>query len=61
MILSVSDILLQSCYFIFPSQMGAVVKTGVCQKDLVLAITSKKNACEVSDWFYLAGRVVSFS
>lgn len=60
MILSVSDILLQSC-FIFPSQMGAVVKTGVCQTDVVLAITSKKTAFEVADLFCLAAHVASFS
>lgn len=45
--ISVSDVsgLLHS-YFIFPSQMGTVIKTGGCQQDLVLAIMSKKkNLC----------------
>lgn len=47
--ISVSDVsgVLRSCYFIFPSQMGTVVKTGGCQQDLVLAIMSKNHHLRV--------------
>lgn len=37
---SVSAILLQSCYFVFPSQTA--VKSGGSQKDLVFAINIEK-------------------